>query len=214
MHRSPIMHASHGKPLADLVMKGVGGVFRKQGVGDSYLFSASDVRSYAERLHKAWTDFYEKDIDAWVTAVNKKASLAEEGIVTGDTIGGSKLTTEQKDFLASVADDMASFEAYRAKISTFDLFGDTPSEAWGKLQVFEKTLNEDRSQFKSVTGRSLKSQKPTSLEDPEGYVDPSKAGKSTFPWTGVLIVAGLAAAAYLVVSVTGLVRLSKVPSFY
>lgn len=89
------------------------------------------------------------------------------------------------------------FARWKGDIETFNVFGPSPAQAWEKTQIFENRLEDLRKRFAELakTTPDIKApDAPGSLEPPGGAPsgilndEPSSGG---FPWTGVLVVAGI-----------------------
>lgn len=143
-----------------------------------------EVRAFANRIAAAWQDFLVTDF----------ASAFYDG---------TKHTPSQLALMNAIRAHHAEFEAYRAKISTFDLAGPSPSEAWQALIVFETQLRTDRANFGAAI-KPLASKAPPPLENEggvkqEGPLDKLTKGSSlTVPIIAIAVAVTAVAAAKII----------------
>jgi hypothetical protein len=174
-----------------------------------------EVKAYADRITAAWQSFFDVDVHPWaigvglVGATGLPKEIEDEwgeqlaGFVAVDPSTNSPAPTKKtkKDqalYFAKVRADRLAFDSYRGDILSFDLSGPGPSQAWQRLQLFEKTLHADRAAFQATTGIAPKSDVPEQLEEPGGVKREGYMGK-------IVLAVGILAGAWALSSVARVV---------
>lgn len=145
-----------------------------------------EVRAYAARIDKAVKSF-QHDINL------QTSGLAEKGKV---------LTDDQTEWLLFTWPDWhTKWKSYYASLQEFDLFGDSPSNAWQKLELREEELKKHRAKFASFKLGTL-TPVPGDLADEDAYNPEKRPFISTK--TALIGLGLISATGYLLSQVRGL----------